>query len=252
MELNYNNKKIHYVVNSKFEKGENEKPILVFLHGWGGNNKSFSMAYQYFSNIYPIISLDFWGFGESDAPNIDYCLNDYVMQVKVLLKHLKAKNIVLIGHSFGGRVAIKLANDTDLIISKLILVDSAGIKPRFSLIKFFKVKNYKIKKFLVKHKFLNANCLTNAGSMDYKLMREEEKGVFIRIVNEYLNDVVKKINIPTLILWGANDKETPPYMAKILNRLITNSKLVVLDGGHYAYLENHLQFCNEINNFIGE
>ena len=102
MELIYNNKKIYYEINNDFETKKKNKPTLVFLHGWGGSTKSFVLAINYFSNLYPVVSMDFWGFGKSDAPNADYCLKHYVEQTRALLEHLNLKNIILIGHSFGG------------------------------------------------------------------------------------------------------------------------------------------------------
>lgn len=253
MDYIFQNKKTHYIINQNFSKFKDLKPTIVFLHGWGGNVDSFINAYNYFSHFYPTLVLDFYGFGDSSKADSWFSLDDYVLQVDKLLNFLNLKKIIIIGHSFGGRVAIKLSSKKrEYSIERLILVDSAGIKPRFSLKRFLKEKNYKIKKYLVKKNILNANCLTNSGSIDYKIMEENKKGVFVRIIKENLEKSAKNIVIPTLIIWGNNDKETPIYMAKKLRKLIKNSKLHFMNGGHYAYIENHNDFINIISNFIGE
>ena len=169
--------------------------------------------------------------------------------VFLLIKSLNIKNASVIGHSFGGRIAIILASMYK-IVDKLILVDSAGLKPKFNLKTKLKILQYKTCKILVENKVLNKKCLLKFGSTDYKSLNNNLKSVFNNVVNEDLSFLLKKIKCKTLIYFGKKDKDTPVYMAKKLHKNILNSKLVLVDAGHYAYLEKSLHFTNLTKRFL--
>ena len=121
--------------------GSNNKEPLVILHGWGMESSSFN---DVVNNLqYYVIIIDFIGFGKSDMPQDPFTLEDYVNQVEQVIKYLKLKNIIMLGHSFGGRVAIKYNYYYNL--NKLILLDSAGIRHR-SLSLYKKIIKYKLLK----------------------------------------------------------------------------------------------------------
>ena len=103
---------------------------------------------------------------------------------------------------------------------------------------------------LVKHKILNANYLNKFGSTEYKTLPSNLKQIFVNIVNEDLTYLLTKIKLKTLILWGKKDKDTPLYMAKILNKKIKNSSLKILDAGHYSYLEEKEKFIYLTKSFL--
>ena len=168
----------------------------------------------------------------------DFDIYSYSNAVAELLKQLDLSNIVLVGHSFGGRVSIILASQLNDIVRKMILIDSAGLKPRNSIKKIHRKIKYKFAKFLVKINFKNKKSLEKYGSYDYRQLSNEEKKVFNRVVNEYLEKYLSSIKCQTLIVWGEKDKDTPLYMAKFLNKKITNSQLyVVKNSGHFAYVD---------------
>ena len=83
-------------------------------------------------------------------------------------------------------------------------------------------------------------------------MSKDKRGVFVRVVNTHLDKLMRYIKCPTLIIWGKDDKDTPPYMAKRLKRGIPNSELVFLDGGHYSYIDSDYGFANTLKRFITE
>ena len=224
----------------------NKEQTVVLLHGWGGNHLSLSPLLVSFQN-YNILTLDFFGFGQSDKPLQNFDIYSYSNAVAELLKKLNLNDIILVGHSFGGRISIILSNQLNDIVSKMILIDSAGLKPRNTIKKTFKKMNYKFAKFLVKVNVKGKESLEKYGSDDYKKLSNEEKKVFNRVVNEYLEKYLLNIKCSTLIIWGEKDKDTPLYMAKKLNKKIKNSKLyVVKNAGHFAYVEE----ANLVNKII--
>ena len=89
------------------------------------------------------------------------------------------------------------------------------------------------------------------GSPDYKKLTLNERQTFKNIVNRDLASQFAKIKCPTLIYWGTLDRETPLYMAKKLNKLITNSAVVKINGaGHFSYAERPGQFISVIRAFM--
>lgn len=155
------------------------------------------------------------------------------------------KDVTLVCHSFGGRVGIKLASKYGYYIKKLILVDSAGIRPRRGIKYYCKTIIHQFcKRFKIKHK---------AGSKDYRSLHGAMRKTFINVINEDLTDELYKIKAKTLIIWGNKDKETPIYMAKRLNKKIKNSKLIVFNGcGHFAYVECNARFCIVVESFLSD
>lgn len=229
---------------------QNKQNFVLLLHGWGGNLNSFRGLETSLKNAgVSVISLDFPGFGGSEQPREDFCLDDYVKIVNELLKFEGVQNVSIVAHSFGGRVAIKFASKHQDCTKKLVLVDSAGIKPKFSLSKWIKIKHYKFLKFLKKHGIIKRE-LSNFGSQDYRAMPPNLKPVFSRIVCEDLTPYLQNILAPTLIVWGKDDRETPFYMAKKLNKKIEDSAIVTFDGGHFAYLQNESKFDIIVSEFL--
>ena len=186
-------------ITYRYKKGKRDITILL-LHGWGGNLNSFrGIENELIESNYSVITLDFPGFGGSDLPNEDWTLDDYIRVVEELIEIENIRNLCVIAHSFGGRVAIKLCAENPELVQKLVLVDSAGIKPKFSIKKSLKVMYYKFVKKLVKAKIIKKD-LSKCGSEDYKAMPNQLKPVFNKIVNTHLDEDSKKIITPTLLI----------------------------------------------------
>ena len=246
MKKNLNGLNITY----RFHKGEGV-PILL-LHGWGGSLNSFRFLENYFvSKNCSVITIDFPGFGGSDMPLETFELDDYYKIVSDLLMAENIQKVNIVAHSFGGRVALLLTYNEPQKVNKLVLTDSAGLKPKFSLSKKIKIIRYKFLKKL-KEKGLIKRDLVSYGSEDYKAMPQNLKQVFVRIVNRHLDYILPSVSCPTLIVWGKDDDATPYYMAKKFKKNIKDSGLVTLDGGHFAYLQNANKFTMIVDNFFNK
>lgn len=151
--------------------------------------------------------------------------------------------MIVVGHSFGGRVGLRLAVNGKC--DKLVLVDSAGLKPHRKLSYYIKVYGYKLKKKLG----INTD---NCGSQDYCGLSPIMKRTFVNIVNTYQDKELASVKIPTLIIWGRTDSDTPLYMAKKYHKYITNSRLIVYsEGGHFCYLAESDRFIMNLRSFCG-
>lgn len=194
---------------------------------------------------YRVTLLDFYGFGDTPHPDHVLVLDDFVQSVIDIIQHYKMKNVILVAHSFGGRVAIKIASKYGYLLEKMALIDSAGLRPRRGVRYYYKILRHKLLKFLkIPHK---------AGSSDYRQLPDIKKKTFINIVNENLSGLLPKVTLPTLIVWGNNDKETPIYMARKLNKGIIGSGLVVLKGaGHHSYLDRPFEVLLILKSFLAE
>ncbi|HHU43629.1 MAG: alpha/beta hydrolase [Clostridia bacterium] len=227
--------------HTRFGKGEE----IIFLHGWGGGVDSFIGLAKQLSNHFKVTLVDFYGHGKTPFPDKVLTLDDYVKSVVDIIQHYKMKSVTLIAHSFGGRVALKLAYKYGYMLDKLILIDSAGIRPRRGLKYYSKVLLHKtLKKLKIKRQM---------GSADYRKLNGVQKRTFVNIVNEDLTDILNQITLPTLIIWGNKDKETPIYMARKLHRKLCSSGLVVIkEAGHFCYLEKPAKVLIIIRSFLSE
>ena len=126
------------------EKGEGD--LIVLLHGWGSNITLFANMIELLSKKYKVVAMDMPGFGKSDEPKEVWDVSSYVQFVIDFLKDYDTKEVMLLGHSFGGRVIIKMHSRDDLPfkVTKVILVDSAGIMPPKSNKKSWRTRYYKL------------------------------------------------------------------------------------------------------------
>lgn len=223
------------------------RPILL-LHGWGANSSSFTQIIAEFSLNFKVYALDLWGFGESELPPQNATIYDYAEAVYRFIKAKIGEEVVLLGHSFGGRICLILGNRP--LIRGVVLVDSAGLKSRLSLAKRLQIRRYKKLREKVNLGQAMASKLERFGSADYRKLPPTMRGVFVRVVNEDLEKFAVNLAKPTLIIWGRHDRTTPVFMAKKLHKLIKNSELKFLRGGHFCYLNSTREFVNLCDNFL--
>ncbi|MCI5701446.1 MAG: alpha/beta hydrolase [Erysipelotrichaceae bacterium] len=217
---------------------------VVLLHGWGQNIQMMDPLGKLLKNC-RITILDLPGFGSSMEPSFAYNISDYASLLHEFFKELKIDNPILIGHSFGGRIAIYYASTYP--VSKLVLFGSPFIKRENDSLKL------KVFKSLKKIKFLNnfAEVMKNhLGSEDYKNASGVMRQILVNTVNTDLSSNASKITCPTHLIWGNNDEAVPVSEAKKLESLIDDSALIVLNGTHYCYLENLNHISCILENFF--
>lgn len=232
------NIKINYVT-------EGSGQDIVLLHGWGQNIQMMEPLGKLFYDKYRVTIIDLPGFGLSDNPNFAYSVYDYVEVVHDLLLELGAKNPIMIGHSFGGRLAIIYASTYET--KKVVLFGAPCIR------KEYKSKKQDILKKLNKVKILSpiASLAKNfMGSEDYKNAKGIMREVFVKVVNEDLSNCAKRIECPCLLIWGTNDQAAPIEDARELDKLLKDSALIELPGSHYCYLENLTRVKGILDNFL--
>lgn len=224
------------------------KPLLL-LHGWGANLDCFAGVAPDLEQNFTVYRLDFWGFGASDEPPNFAGIETYAEAVADFIYDIIGTKTDIIGHSFGGRVAIILGAKCNFV-DKIVLVDSAGLKLRPSPAKRIREYRYKIAKKKVEQGKCSCKVLENFGSADYKALNETMRGVFVRVVNTDLSEMARKITNPVLLVWGKHDRETPLYMARKLRKIIKSSTMQVLNGGHFSFIDEPSEFLRVCYDFL--
>ena len=220
---------------------------MIFLHGWGQNIQMMEPIAKPFIKKYDVLIVDLPGFGLSDEPDGSWGIPEYAECIHDMAKNLKLKNIILIGHSFGGKISIYYSLKYE--VNKLVLLGSPYKRKLKS--DTFKMKVFKtLKKTPILNK-LEGYAKKHMGSTDYRNASDTMRKVLVANVNLDLSDEVKNIKCPTLIIWGTNDAQVSIEDARELEKLIPNAGLVEYPGlTHYAYLENLGQTINVLNSFI--
>ena len=193
-------------------------------------------------------ALDLKGFGSNAGMEFPYSLSDYVNEVREYMKENAIVRPFVIAHSFGARIAIKLAAEDSRAFLKIALCGAAGLKPRFSLKKACKCTVFKVLKRVVKRERLQKFY-----SKDYQSLSPVMKESFVKIVNERLETAAERIETPTVLIFGDKDGETPVYMGRAYNKRIRGSKLYIIKGaGHFAFVDRPREFCEIIREFFSE
>lgn len=224
---------------------------LLFLHGWKSESKQWLPIIPSFTR-YQIICLDLPGFGKSELPKKTFSLNEYALIVERFIEKLRIKHITLIGHSFGGAIAIRLVTMKPALINNLILVNSSGIR-HGSKKKMLKKIIAKIIRPLFIFPFMKPirkKLYQIMGAEDY-ITTPQLRQTYLTIIREDLTPLLSRVTTKTLIVWGAKDTETPLEMGKTMHRLIAKSQLIVLpNAGHFSYLDEKEKFIDNINKFL--
>lgn len=218
-------------------------PVILFLHGWGQNKEMMMPLVNKLKKNYTCVCIDMPGFGNSEF-NQQKTIEEYCVTIhEFLLFKLHIVPRYIVSHSFGGKVALNYYLKYGKIRG-ITLIASPILKPRRRLNYHVSVFIYKLKKKL--------HIKNNMGSQDYKNTSDEMKYFFVNVVNTHYNKKLKKINIPILLIYSKNDEKVGFYMAKKLNNKLENSRLKVIKGNHFAYLDNVNIVSIEVNNFIKE
>lgn len=215
------------------------------MHGWGGSVSAFLFVAKRLATYgYRCMLLDFAGFGDTPEPKTPYTVKDYANDVLHLICELKVEKAVFVGHSFGGRIGLEIATQKPECVQKLVLVDSAGLKPRRKLGYYIKIYSHKFLKKLGRKGL--------KGSKDFQILSPIMKQTFKNVVGYHQDGELANVHCKTAIFWGKDDKETPPYMAKRFEKGIANSQIFWLDGGHFAYMDDFFRFFSILLAFLKE
>ena len=212
------------------------RPLLI-LHGWGSNSEKWQkVANLLTENGIKVIIPDLPGFGESQKPTRAWGLADYCEFVQKFVESLNLEKFYLLGHSFGGAIAVKYSLKFPKKIEKLFLVGAACFRRKTLRKKLFYLisKILKIFSFLPFYSFLRKGFYRFVvRKSDYPYSEGIMKEIYLKIIKEDLSDVLAKVEVPTIIIWGEKDKVKTLEEGRLINREIENSKLEVIPGANH-------------------
>ena len=238
--------KTHYTVSG-------EGPAVLVLEGWGTNTDVYASIARILSEKYTVYVLDFPGFGQSEEPPEAWDVSAYADFTEAFISHLGVDRLSLIGHSFGGRVIFKLYEKERLFkIEKIVLIDSAGVKPPDTAKKKWRRMKYKCGRKLLEI-FAPAKVeqyRLKHSSADYVAASPLMREVLKKTVSEDLTHLFAGVGAPTLLIWGRNDTATPLSDGKQMEKSIPDAGLVVLEGGHYSFLDSPAIFENVMRSYF--
>ncbi|MBR5406907.1 MAG: alpha/beta hydrolase [Lachnospiraceae bacterium] len=233
---------------------------VVMLQGWGTDLGVYDSVANAINEKYRFIQFDLPGFGGSDEPKEPWNIDAYADFFIKFMESLDIKKATLIGHSYGGRIIIKLAarESIPFEIKNIVLIDSAGVMPKRSFKQKFNIRKYKIIKKIVSVKLIYAlfpelidDWRSSQGSADYRNASPMMRQCMVMAVNEDLTDLLPKIKQDTLLIWGDKDTATPISDGRLMEERIPNSGLAVLPGcGHFSFLENPAVFKSIMRSFF--
>ncbi len=194
--------------------------------------------------------IDLPGFGASETPKNPYTLNDYAKTVRIFIEKLSLQNCVVIGHSFGARVTIKLAAENPNLLQKLVLVASGGNRTPYIGLKAMLAKIIKpffMPRFMASFR---KKLYSLIGAEDY-LATPKLQATLLNIVNENLDPLMPCIKTKTLVIWGNADTTAPISYGKHMATCIPNARLKIIKGaGHYCFQEKPEKFTILLTAFL--
>ena len=243
---------VNKILTNYTDRGAGE--VVLLLHGWGSNSAMMDDLAGDLVAKYRVIAVDFPGFGGSSEPETAWTVADYAKFTRDFLNKIDAKEVsTVIGHSFGGRVIIKLISKKLLNPKKVVFIDSAGIKPRKNLKQKFRFIVAKVGKVILKPlpKKAQDGLRRKISSSDYINSSGVMRETFLVTIREDLQRELPTIQQPTLLIWGEDDTETPISDAKIFAATIPYSKLHILkNAGHYAFIDQPFETKKLIREFL--
>jgi len=235
------------------------RPIIM-LHGWGASSDLLMPLGERLGKLgYRVYMPDLPGFGKTPPPPSAWGVFDYTACMIEYADALGIEKAAWFGHSFGGRLCQIIGADYPARVDKIVLADSAGIRPAVGAISSV---TSVFKGFMRGLDSLGLGGLSEqlasryrarVGSADYNAATGVMRETFKRVIDQDLQAWAARIQAPTLLLWGDQDQDTPLSDGERLEKLIPNAGLVIFSGaGHYSYLERAADAAVIMNKFLSD
>lgn len=234
---------------------DDSTPVVVFLHGWGSRLEVFKHFYPLCSSY---IALDFPGFGFSSSLSSAFTLQNYSQSTANFLKTLlpSSRKIILVGHSFGGRVILKMLSENlfSHSVEKIVFIGvpfyrkiSSGLSvlsrlsSLFSFLPFLKPLARKIFYTFVKNSDYEGLGSNKVMKQTFRNIISEDVSVFLPILQ----------NIPLVLMWGENDEVTPMSYALDAKALLPHAQLITFShAGHLPFFDKKEEFLEKFEKVV--
>ncbi len=235
------------------EYGPKDGPAVLVLPGWMAKASVYRIISDAVSEKYHVFLLDLPGFtGDTPEPPKTWSLNDFADFTEAFVKTMGLTSLTLIGHSFGGRIIIKMMSREALSFNteRIVLIDAAGIKHETDPSVAFKQKILKTAKHFLPEKMVE-NYKKNHGSADYRAASPLMRECMVLAINEDLRPLLPKVKPEVLLIWGTADTATPIEDAQIMEAEMPDAYLAKIEGaGHFSFLDAPALFTNILRSYL--
>lgn len=258
-----------------------EGPALVLVHGMTGSSTTWREVMPALADRYTVIAPDLLGHGESAKPRGDYSLGAFAAGVRDLLVALGIEQVTFVGHSLGGGVALQFAYQFPERCERLVLVSSGGLgREVSSLLRAVSLPGSELVMPIILHPKLREGMEVVGSVLDRLGLRLGVRGkeiwrsyggltetrgrmAFIHTVRSVIDVRGQRVSardrlylaqeVPTLIVWGDQDRIIPVDHAHAAHELMPGSRLVVIPGaGHFVPFEAPEQFLAALTSFLDD
>lgn len=229
------------------EYGPKDAPTVLVLPGWMAKASLYRIISDTLSDRYHVILLDLPGFtGDTPEPPEAWALDGYVDFTCAFIETIGVRSLTLMGHSFGGRIIIKMMSRSGLpfVTERIVLIDAAGIRHELSDRAKRKQKMFKLAKHFMSEKQIEHYKETH-GSADYRAATPLMRECMVKAINEDLTDLLPEVKPETLLIWGTADTATPISDGELMERKMPDAGLARIEGaGHFSFADEPVIFKN--------
>ena len=252
---------LHY-----YEGGPADAPTLLMIHGFGANRDNWLRFARHFKD-YRVIALDLPGFGESSKPDIDYDVASQTERVHAFAKTLGLTRLHLIGNSMGGHIAALYAARHPEQVLSVALLDNAGVtSPRksemFAMIERGEPNPLVVRRAedfdaLMRFVFVNPPPLPESLKRHFAEQSMANQTIYDKIFRQLreryvpLEPELPKIQVPTLLLWGEQDRVLDVSSIEVMKPLLKQPSVVIMpDCGHAPMIERPEETARHYQAFL--
>ncbi len=253
-------------------------PVLLLLHGIAGSSSTWLASMRLLESRFTLIAPDFLGHGASDKPDGDYSLGNHASAMRDLLHVLDVERVTVVGQSFGGGVALQFSYQYPEMCERLVLVDAGGLGREVSwMLRLLAVPGVElVLPLLFPHvagewgdsvlQFAHDRGVRNPRVVEmwrsYRSLTDPEyRRAFLRTMRSVIDTGGQSVSaidrlymaggLPTLVVWGADDRIIPLSHAYRVQEALPHSRLVVFPGvGHFPHAEVPERFVLALVDFI--
>ena len=235
------------------EYGSADDPTVLVLPGWMARASLYRIIADTLSGNYHVILLDMPGFGgDTPEPSQSWDLTGFVEFVVSFISDMGFRSLTLMGHSFGGRIIIKMMSQSGLpfVTERIVLIDPAGIKHELSGKAKRKQSFYKfVRRFMTKSQI--ERYKETHGSADYRAASPVMRDCMVKAINEDLTSLLPNVNCEVLLIWGTADTATPIEDGELMERMMPNAGLARIEGaGHFSFADAPMIFANILRSYF--
>ena len=256
-------------------------PLIVLIHGITGSSAQWIPVMDVLRDRYTLFAPDLLGHGESAKPRGDYSLGAYASGIRDLLIGLDSERATVVGHSLGGGIAMQLAYQYPERCGRLVLMSSGGIGQEVHpLLRAASLPGSEIVLPLITHaRLLKAGAALGRalgviglqagadiaeGARGYASLNDREaRAAFVHTIRAVIDPTGQRVSaldrlylaeaLPSLILWGENDRIIPSHHAEIAHDAMPNSRIELIEGaGHFPQMTHPIRVARVLAAFIEE